>query len=664
MKAFKWIVTGAILCVSSMLLAAESDSVIVSHFEPLQKLTLQAKKSANNLKLGAAGPVSLRFDALGRSFDLQLESNAGLLSAETRSALPDGLAIYRGQLTGNTDSRARIVVYEGMPRGLVWDGKQMFAIEAPGDSVVQTNVPIIYRLADAFIQPGTMSCGTKSLSGNAAAVYGKLVGELSTALAQGPGAVSEISVSTIGDLSFTTDRGGDAAAAAAILTRLSNVDLIYSLDIGVQINAPPPETHSSAATDPFTGEREAFLLLQEVGNYRGMTAAHNVHALTHLFTGRDLIGSTVGIAFSTDTGVLCQSTGGAGLSEGNGGPTFDALVAAHEIGHNFGAHHDGDIGEACEAEPLNFIMAPFVDLNNIRFSACSIGIMQANAAAVPSCVTALPTVDMSIALSGQLTALVQGNNATLTYNLNNNGTSMATNVMVDITLPNNVSFVSAATSLGTCSDGAGIVTCDLGDVGGSSLNTITVSTLTTAVGAGVFDATVTADFDERAGNNQEIVPLIVDPAVDLAVNTPIAAAINLDQSTTVRATMDNRSTLDATGVTLSISLNSGLRANTASWSIGNCIVTDQQIDCAATNFASGSNSTLDIGVTGTSAGALSYSVTLASVEADAVMANNSANGMVTVTDPNAKSSGGAMGVPFLCLLGWLVFLMRRRAVGI
>jgi hypothetical protein len=178
-------------------------------------------------------------------------------------------------------------------------------------------------------------------------------------------------------------------------------------------------------------------------------------------------------------------------------------------------------------------------------------------------------------------------------------------------------------------------------------------------------ATVTADIDERPGNNQESLQLTVDPAVDLAVSTPTAASINLDQSTTVNANLENRSVLfDATGVTLRVTLNSGLQVDSASWSIGTCTVTAQLVDCQAANFASQSNSTLTFGLTGTAAGSRNYTVSLTSNEADANPANNNANGIVTVTDPAAKKSGGAMGVPFLCLLGLAVFLTRRRLIAV
>ena len=665
MKAFKWIVTGAVLCVSSTLLAGESNGVMVSHYEPLQRLSIQTDSVETIQMLGGAGPVTLSFDALGRAFVLELEPNAALLSGSARTALADGIEVYRGSIAGNPDSWARIVVFNGMPRGFVWDGNEMFAIESPGDSALQISAPIIYRLADTTIVPGTMTCGADTSSGNGAAVFSKLIGELGTAMAQGQGAISEINFSAIGDFEFTSAYADDVAAEAAMIDRLNRVDGIFSQQLGVQITVPAtPETHIDIAdpfttpVDPITNETDAITFLAEVGSYRDSMAIHRNQGLTHLFTGRDLAGTTVGIAY---VGALCSTGFGAGLSQGSNDPAFDSLIAAHEIGHNFGAPHDSMAGP-CVAEPMTFLMAPMFNNSN-QFSACSITEMSDDIAAA-ACITALPAVDVRVALSGQMSTVLFGASTNLVYNVSNAGTLLATNVIADFTIPNTLSINSVSASSGSCTSGAGTVNCMIGDLPGQSSRTVTISTTPTSVGVGTLDAIVTTDDnDERPGNNQETLQLTVDPAVDLAVSTPTAASVNLDQSTTVIANLENRSTFDATGVTLSISLNNGLRANFASWSIGSCTVTDQQVDCQTANFASLSNSTLTLGITGTSAGARSYTVSLASTEADAIPANNSANGAVTVTDPNARSSGGAMGLPFLCLLGLAVFLTRRRSIA-
>ena len=654
MKAFTWIAASAVLSISSTLYAGESNRVVVSHFEPLQRLSISKDGSNVSRKLTAAEPVSLSFDALGQAFELRLEPNHALIAAASRTTLPEGVSVYRGQLEGSPGSWARIVIHNGAPTGLVWDGNQMFAIEAPGDSAVAATSPVIYRLADVYIQPGSTSCGSAATGGNGAAAYQKLIGELGGTILRGPGAVEEITFGAIGDFEFTTDKGGDANAAAAITTRLNNVDGIFSSQLGVQITIQTMETFSTAA-DPFSDTGDAGTLLDELGIYRQATPAQSSQGLTHLYTGRDLDTSTVGIAY---TGALCSTRFGAGLSEGNGSAMFDSLIAAHEIGHNFGAPHDGQAGSACESEPEDFLMAPSLNGSD-QFSACSITQMQDDIAAAP-CINPLPSIDMTVALDGQVSTVLLGANTVLTYDVDNNGTLGATNVVADFTLPSQLTFVSATASSGTCTNGAGTVNCVLGDVPGVSGRTVTITTMPSAVGVGMLSAAVSADVDDVPGNNQQAVQVTVDPAVDLVANAPANASVKISESTTVNAMLENRSVLAATGVTLSVSLNAGLQANSASWPLGSCTVTAQQVDCVAANFSAQSSASLSINVTGVSSGSKRYTVALGSVEADTNTGNNSVDGTVRVDDPKDDDGGGASGPILLWMLALIAVLARRQ----
>ncbi len=661
MKAAKWILTGLALGLFSSANAAPSDGFHVTYFEPLQRLNIAAVGGTAEREADGSGAVSFSFDAMGRSFSLQLEPNRNFLSPAARATMDPNIGVYRGQLTDASDSWARVVIHNGLPTGMLWDGSDLFVIEPPSDSAVESDSAVIYRLADTIIEAGAMTCGTHSLMGNGAGIYKTVVSGVGGANQQGPGAVSEIEIGAIGDFEFTSAAGGDAAAEAAILARLNIVDGIYSQDLGIQINVPLIETFSDAA-DPFTDETDAGNLLNELRSYRQGSSAQNSLGLTHLYTGRDLDGQTVGVAFNN---VLCRTGAGAGLSEGNGSAAFDALIAAHEIGHNFGAPHDGETGP-CEDEPMDFIMAPRVN-GSTDFSQCSISIMQANAAAA-SCITALPTVDMSVALSGQPATVLLSNSPQLTIDVSNNGASPATNVVVDITLPGNVTFVSASASPSNCTNGAGGVNCPLGEVPGLSSRTITLTTDASSVGSGAFDVAVTSDADERPGNNQDSVMLTVDPAVDLAYIEPPRLTVNLDQSGTIRGVIENRSTLDATGVALTVSFGNGLRPDTATWSAGPCTVDTLQIDCQATNVAGLSSSTLNIGVTGTLAGSRSYAVSLSSNEADAVSGDNNVTDFVTVNDPTVDDDddggSGAAHLPFWLLMGLVGILARRRRAAL
>lgn len=665
MSAVRWICACALLVLSSSLFASTVEGITVSHFEPLQRMSLYRGDAVAQQKLAVGGPVSLRFDAMGRSFDLELEPNGGLLQTAARSSIPADVGVYRGQVAGVPGSWTRIVIANGEPRGLIWDGNEMLAVEAPGDSVVAAAGPVIYRLADVTVEAGQMSCGSTSFASNGSAVYKSIVRELSARV--GPGAVDEIKLGAIGDFEFTNGQGSNAAAAIA--TRLNNVDGIYSQQLAIQITTEAVETFSNSS-DPFTDETNSSLLLDEVSAYRVITPLQNQQGLTHLFTGKDLDGTTAGIAF---VGALCSTRFGAGLAEATRGSTLDSLISAHEIGHNFGADHDGDPAESCPNEPPTFIMAASVGPSNNTFSPCSIGVMQAEAAAA-SCVTPLPVVDMSVGSSGQPGSVLLGNAANITFDLNNNGTMAATGVAANVALPNNVTFLAASASQGLCTNNGSNVDCTLGTIAGSGTGTVTVTTTTDAVGPAVFTATVSSDNDQNVSNNQATLQVSVDAAVDLVANVAAQAQVAINQSVNVVSTLENESPVAATGVTVSVTLDAGITANTASWSAGTCAVSAQQVDCSAATLSGQSMSNLTIGITGVTAGTRGYTITMAANEAEAAPANNTVSGSVNVTSGSGgggggggggddDDGGGAAGLLFLGLLAG-VFARRRCRLAV
>lgn len=655
MSARKWILICAALGASSVAFAGSATSIFVAHHEPLERLLLQRDSAATSQKLSGVGPLTISFDALGRSFELQLRPNAGLLQAMATSELTGAVVPYRGGIAGNPRSWTRLVIVDGVPSGVIWDGEELYAIEAPGDSITSAAGPIIYRLADAIVAPGALSCASGGLPADGSSIYTSLVNNLATAMAQGPGAVSVINIGAIGDFEFTSNKGSNAEAA--IVTRLNIVDGIYSEQLGVQIDVPLIETFSDS-NDPFGDTTSPATLLEELRGYRASSSSQNALGLTHLYTGRDLDGSTVGIAYQ---GVLCAADGGAGLSEGNLSPMFDSLVAAHEIGHNFNAPHDAVPG-LCASETDEFIMSTTLSNNTLsQFSACSITQMQLHMGG-KSCITQLPGTDISIAFNGTPPSVLLSNAATVTFDVVNNGTLAAENVMVDITLPGNVAFIAASNATGNCTNGGGTVSCSLGDIEGSSATAITVSAGTTAVGPAVFQASVTATTDDNGGNNQAAAQLTVDPAVDLIVNALASAQVAIDRSTTIALRLENASTLDASAVSVRVTLDAGLRADSANWGIGNCTLAARQVDCTASAFGMLSSSTLTLTVTGLSAGTHGYTVTLAAADADPNPANNSVDGTIRVNDPadsGDTSGGGGLGLILLLMLG----LLAAREAG-
>lgn len=141
--------------------------------------------------------------------------------------------------------------------------------------------------------------------------------------------VAEISTDT--DTEFYQRFGVNTNAEAAAI--IDTVDVIYQRDLNLTFDLKVQHAFSSGC--PYTSTVPGTLLDQFVDySYQNHHLAPS--DLNHLFTGKDLDGSVIGIAYLS---AVC-STYGAGLSQFYSSRGTTALITAHEIGHNFGASHD------------------------------------------------------------------------------------------------------------------------------------------------------------------------------------------------------------------------------------------------------------------------------------------------------------------------------------
>src|SRR6185369_12824696 len=227
---------------------------------------------------------------------------------------------------------------------------------------------VVYRLSDAkdvlprdFCGLGDDTVVTSKATG--LDQYRALVADLQDTAA---GHVSQqIEISLIADSAFATAESQDPNAA--MLARLNIVEGIFSEQVGLLVLATDLRV-MSAGSDPFTSTAPT-TLLEQVSKYRSATPEVRARGLAHLMTGKNLDGTTAGIAY---VGTVCDAQRGVSLSERSYGTTISALLMAHELGHNLGAPHDGQ--GACAAVGGGFIMAPSVSGVG-TFSQCSIDVM-------------------------------------------------------------------------------------------------------------------------------------------------------------------------------------------------------------------------------------------------------------------------------------------------
>lgn len=622
-----------LLIAAAFPLLASAEPVRIHYSEPLAELRVSADARMN-------------FNAFSRNFDIELQPNHALLGALERHSLGDGIKVYRGELSGNTESWVRIVVSDGVPRGLVFDGSELFAIE-PIDEVPGAGAqPAIFRLADIAMDPGAIRCGSAAPVTNAAQLLALVQEDISGTTMRAAGATSQLDVAVIGDFEFTDDKG--ASAQAALITRMNNIDGIFSAQLGVQINANRIDTYPSN-NDPFTNETDAGLLLDELTDYRRDTPAQSANGLTHLFTGRRLDGGTVGIAY---TGALCSRRFGTGLTQATHSATIDSLIAAHELGHNFGAPHDGTSG-SCSSTPQTFLMAPSITGSD-TFSGCSIDQMQDDVARA-SCIVAMPTSDVAVGAGTSPGPILLGDSAAVSFDVSSAGTAEAAGVALDLTIPARFDLDRITSSVGSCTSGAGTVRCTIGTLAAGSGATVTLSVTASSVGTGSITARSSATVDDNAGNDDVSVSLRVDPAVDLAVSAPASGRVEVDRVATLRPTIENRAPIAANDVTVSITPDGDLQFTGGSWSAGTCSASGGSLECSASSLAANASATISIQVTGTTVGTQSYSIAVNAAETDRDTSNNADAGQVSVNAPavsndNDEGGGGSTGLLTLLVL--------------
>jgi hypothetical protein len=328
--------------------------------------------------------ATLQFAAFGRDFRLQLSNNPRL----TALAAGSSVQLYKGIVEGVPGSWARISIQEGLPRGMIWDGHELFIVDAAPAAVNYGAAgTVMFKLSDAVLEQGVaLTDDAVDTPRDAAKAYAGLLGELRvrTRALEAQVATDAVEISVLGDAAYLARFPSEAQARDAILTRLNNVDGIFSSQLGVELQILSVDI-GGELTAGLTATTNSSRLLQELGVLRRQSPGLAATGLTHLFTGRRLDGNSAGIAYTLS---LCSPRYGASITMAHNNTTLDSLITAHEIGHVFGAPHDGEA--QCAATPQDqYIMTPTLFTSVSSFSQCSLD--QINAVIESySCLVALP----------------------------------------------------------------------------------------------------------------------------------------------------------------------------------------------------------------------------------------------------------------------------------
>ena len=450
----------------------------------------------------AGSSEHLSFQAYGRRFDLNMAPNERIRRAITTpgsTTMP-----LEGTVEGVPGSWVRITRSPSGWRGMLYDGQELYAIEAAQDIAGSTDealnvsgaAPVIYRLADALLPPDeVLACEVVQPDADpptAASAFQSMVSELHIQAAQ-LAPMKQVRVGVVGDFEFATLLSTGASPEDTIISRMNIVDGIFSSQLGVKISLAPSVIFTTSS-DPFT-KSKASDLLTEVRNYRRSSSAQMALGLTHLMTGRDLDGDTVGIAF---IGSVCQGSSASSLSEGRRSSLTASLIAAHEIGHNFGAPHDGESG-ACASTPQTFLMAPRLNGSD-QFSACSITQMTPTVNNA-SCLSAYIPPDVSLEVTTPSPQATIGTAFTASFVVRATGDDASMDVSATASIPTGLTLNSVTSAGATCTTGAGSATCSFGTMTAGDAREVDLDLTSDTAGSLLVNVTLASTNDAISSNN-------------------------------------------------------------------------------------------------------------------------------------------------------------------
>jgi hypothetical protein len=589
-----------------------------------QTPTIQyAEPVALSLKSSAA-----EFDAFGQRFSLALADNSTVLSklSATRKAELSRVRLVKGEVLGSPGSWVRLTQTAAGVEGAIWDGHELYAVtryDRIADLMINPldaapDQTVVYKFSDLRDALPQNFCAIDGSTAEAKVSgldqYNALMSELNGQVQAG--SVSrQLEISLIGDGAL---QASEADATAALLARLNVVEGIFSQQLGLLIIATDVRLTAPGA-DPFTATKGT-TLLDQVGTYRSTNAAVRARGLAHLVTGKDLDGTTAGIAY---VGTVCSAERGVSLSQSTFGTTVSALIMAHEIGHNLGANHDGEAGTSCSSVGGGFIMAPAVS-GYATFSSCSLGVMQ-EAIERASCVTLAEYADVTVESPTSKVTGEGGVGFSLPFLVRANGNLTANDVTATITLPAMIGYAieTASSARGACDIEGMTARCELGSMAVGDTHAISVNARGTSAQNFNAQARVGAANDPVTSNNTRQLAVSIRSGVDAGVAiSSNADDVALGAPVEVYVDVSSLRALPVNGATLSVNFNQPVTA--ANMPGATCSASTYAVTCTLLNLPAGNTRRLTLSATTTTAGPM-FGGASVNVVSDGDFTNNTAS---------------------------------------
>ncbi|HEX8189180.1 MAG TPA: M12 family metallo-peptidase, partial [Pyrinomonadaceae bacterium] len=274
---------------------------------------------------------------------------------------------WRGHVRGQEGTTVVRLYLDGQKvQGIIITPSETFFVEPARDLSAAAGSQEFVFYEESSVKEVGGECVEATLAGKVASKAAKA--GATSAAAGTPGAdeafgpMPEARIAAEADFEFFQKNGSNKTATVNDITSIiTQVDGIYEHELGISLRLV--DTHVwETSNDPYTltntndtdanGNPIPDILSEFADKFDGVFFGAGLQPpareLAHMFTGKNIAGTTIGIAYR---GALCDIPNASyGVSESrHADPTplsaaERVALTAHEIGHNFGATHTGPSG--------------------------------------------------------------------------------------------------------------------------------------------------------------------------------------------------------------------------------------------------------------------------------------------------------------------------------